>query len=106
MRIWWSRILPMIRHLVIIEGASHAAAFIHAGVVQSFPGAGPADVPTWGTLIDEGRIDLARGVWWQLAAASACVLASAVAIHVLADELRDRPASACSRTIPDCRRQP
>jgi peptide/nickel transport system permease protein len=89
-RVWWSHILPLTTHLIIIEFASHLAGYIQAGVILSFLGAGPADALSWGALIDEGRLDLARGVWWQLVAASAAVLTVAVAAHILADELRDR----------------
>lgn len=98
LRIWWSYIRPQTTHLVIIEGASHLAGFIHAGVVLSFLGAGPADALSWGSLIDEGRTDLARGAWWQVAAAAGAVLAVAVSTHILADALRDRldPATAPS----------
>ncbi len=89
-RVWWSHILPLTTHLIIIEFASHLAGYIQAGVILSFLGAGPADALSWGALIDEGRMDLARGVWWQLVATSAAVLTVAVAAHLLADELRDR----------------
>lgn len=89
-RVWWSHILPSTTHLIIIEFASHLAGYIHAGVILSFLGTGPADALSWGALIDEGRLDLSRGVWWQLVATSSAVLAVTVAAHVFADELRDR----------------
>lgn len=90
LRIWWSHIRPMTIHLVIIEFVSHIAGYIHAGVILGFLGAGPVGLLSWGALIDEGRTDLARGAWWQLAFASTAVLAVAVAAHLLADALRDR----------------
>lgn len=88
-RIWRTRLQPAVAHLLLIEAAGHAAGFLHAGVVLGFLGAGPAGLPSWGALIDEGRTDLARGAWWQLAGAAGAVLLAALAAHCLADRLRD-----------------
>lgn len=89
-RIWRVHILPFTSHIIIIEFATHVAGYIQAGVILSFLGTGPANVLSWGMLIDEGRTDLVRGAWWQMTVAAAAVLLTSIAAHVLADDLRDR----------------
>lgn len=94
--IWRSHILPFTTHIICIEFASHLAGYIQAGVVLAFLGTGPAGALSWGALIDEGRLDLARGAWWQMAAAAVAVLSASIAAHIIADHIRDR----CDPTIP------
>ena len=38
-------------------------------VVLSFLGLGPQGQPSWGVMIDDSRMELSRGVWWQRTAA-------------------------------------
>ena len=82
-------ILPNVFHLVIIDFSLRFVAFIHAEVILSFLGLGSKDAPSWGVMIDDARLELARGVWWQMAAATVTIFVLSVSLNIFGDALRD-----------------
>ena len=40
-------------------------------------------------MIDDAKLELARGVWWQLLAATAAMFVIVLAFNILGDALRD-----------------
>lgn len=82
-------ILPNISHLLIINFTQTFDSAVKAEVVLSFLGLGVVGRPSWGTMIDDSKLELARGVWWQLAAATAAMFFIVLAFNVLGDALRD-----------------
>lgn len=82
-------VLPNVFHLVIIDFSLRFVGFIHVEVILSFLGLGAKDVPSWGVMIDDARFELARGYWWQMAAATAAIFFISLALNVFADALRD-----------------
>lgn len=82
-------ILPNVLHLVIIDFSLRFVGFIHAEVILSFLGLGAKDQPSWGVMIDDARLELARGVWWQMAAATVAILLISLALNIFSDGLRD-----------------
>ena len=88
-RIIFRHLLPNVLHLVIIDFSLRFAAFIHAEVILSFLGLGETTRPSWGTMINDARIELARGVWWQMAAATAAIFVISLALNIFGDALRD-----------------
>lgn len=82
-------ILPNISHLLIINFTQTFDSAIKAEVVLSFLGLGVVGRPSWGTMIDDSKLELARGVWWQLAAATLAMFLIVLAFNVLGDALRD-----------------
>lgn len=82
-------ILPNVFHLVIINSSFLFVSAIKIEVILSFLGLGVQGIPSWGTMIDEAKLELARGVWWQLGAASLAMLIVVLALNVLGDALRD-----------------
>jgi len=40
-------------------------------------------------MIDDSKLELARGVWWQLAAATLAMFCIVLAFNILGDALRD-----------------
>lgn len=40
-------------------------------------------------MIDDAKLELARGVWWQLAAATFAMFMIVLALNTLGDSLRD-----------------
>lgn len=82
-------VLPNVAHLVIIELSLHAVGFIGAEVMLGFLGLGPADAPSWGSMIDEARYEIAQGAWWQMAAVTGAIFALSLALNVTGDALRD-----------------
>jgi len=58
-------------------------------VILSFLGLGVKSVPSWGVMIDDAKLELFRGVWWQLAAATAAIFFISLTLHIFGDTLRD-----------------
>jgi len=81
--------LPHLTHLILVEFGLKVAGFIGAEVSLSFLGLGPADQPSWGTMLEEARIETAQHVWWQMTAAFAAVFLFSLAVHEVSDALRD-----------------
>jgi peptide/nickel transport system permease protein len=88
-RILVRHVLPNVFHLVIIDFTLNMVAFIQAEVVLSFLGLGIVDQPSWGRVIDDGRLELMRGVWWQVGGATLLIFALSLALNLLGDALRD-----------------
>jgi ABC-type dipeptide/oligopeptide/nickel transport system permease subunit len=88
-RIIVRHILPGVWHLVIITFSLSSIAYVQAEVVLSFLGLGVTGEPSWGRMIDDAKLELLRGVWWQFAAATAAVGLLCLALNVLGDALRD-----------------
>lgn len=82
-------ILPNISHLLIINFTQTFDSAIKAEVVLSFLGLGVVGRPSWGTMIDDSKLELSRGVWWQLAAATLAMFLIVLAFNILGDALRD-----------------
>jgi len=88
MRILFSHILPNASHIVIITFSLRFIYYIHAEVMLSFLGVGAKNVPSWGSMIDAARIDLTRGCWWEMTAATAAIFIISLALNIFADKLR------------------
>jgi ABC-type dipeptide/oligopeptide/nickel transport system permease subunit len=88
-RIIFRHLLPNVSHLVIIDFSLRFVGFIHAEVILSFLGLGEANRPSWGTMINDARIELSRGVWWQMAAATVAIFFISLALNIFGDALRD-----------------
>ena len=88
-RILFRHILPNVFHYIIITFTLGIVGFIQYEVVLSFLGLGITDRPSWGRMIDDAKLELMRGVWWQLAAATVAIFLLSLALGILGDELRD-----------------
>jgi len=82
-------ILPNISHLLIINFTQTFDSAIKAEVILSFLGLSVVGRPSWGGMIDDAKLELGRGVWWQLAAATLAMFIIVLAFNVLGDALRD-----------------
>ena len=82
-------LLPNVFHIVIINFSLRFVGFIHAEVILSFLGLGEADRPSWGAMINDARIELSRGVWWQMTAATIAIFFLSLALNIFGDALRD-----------------
>lgn len=89
MRKIFRHILPNILPIVIINFSLQFQMAIKAEVILSYLGLGVQGSPSWGTMIDDAKLELARGVWWQLAAATGAMFIIVLAFNVLSDALRD-----------------
>lgn len=88
-RIIFQHLIPNVFHIVIIDFSLRFVAFIHAEVILSFLGLGEADRPSWGAMINDARIELSRGVWWQMVAATLAIFFISLALNIFGDALRD-----------------
>lgn len=89
LRILFRHVLPNVTHLIIIDFSLGLAGFVQAEVVLSFLGLGVNDQPSWGRMIDDAKLELLKGVWWQMAAATFAIFLFSLAVNLLGDTLRD-----------------
>ena len=82
-------ILPNDLHIVIIRFSLIFQSAIKSEVILSYLGLGVQDRPSWGVMIDDARVELTRGIWWQLAFATLAMFLVVLAFNILADALRD-----------------
>ncbi|MCM2277113.1 MAG: ABC transporter permease [Oligoflexia bacterium] len=82
-------IFPNVSHFVIINLSIQFMGAIKAEVILSFLGLGVQGQPSWGVMIDDAKLELARGVWWQLAGATSAMFFVVLAFNILGDALRD-----------------
>jgi peptide/nickel transport system permease protein len=76
-------------HLVIIDFSLGVVSNVQAEVVLAFLGLGITAKPSWGRMIDDSKLDLLRGVWWQLMAATTAIFIFSLVMNLLGDALRD-----------------
>ncbi len=88
-RILFRHVVPQTFHLAIINGSLSTVAYVQAEVVLSFLGLGISRDPSWGRMIDDAKLELLRGVWWQLTAATVAIFILSLAMNFLGDALRD-----------------
>ena len=89
MRKLFLHILPNVSHIVIINTSLQFQIAIKSEVILSYLGLGVQGEPSWGTMIDDAKLELARGVWWQLAGATIAMFLVVLAFNLLGDALRD-----------------
>lgn len=82
-------ILPNVTHIVIINTSLQFQFAIKSEVILSYLGLGVQGEPSWGTMIDDAKLELSRGVWWQLAGATMAMFLVVLAFNLLGDALRD-----------------
>lgn len=85
----FKHILPNVFHFVIINLSFQFMGAIKSEVILSFLGLGVQGQPSWGVMIDDAKLELARGVWWQLAGATTAMFFVILAFNILGDALRD-----------------
>lgn len=85
----FKHILPNVSHFVIINLSIQFMSAIKSEVILSFLGLGVQGQPSWGVMIDDAKLELSRGVWWQLAGATVAMFFVILAFNILGDALRD-----------------
>ena len=88
-RILFRHVVPQTFHLAIINGSLAMVGYVQAEVVLSFLGLGISRDPSWGRMIDDAKLELLRGVWWQLIAATSAIFILSLVLNFLGDALRD-----------------
>ena len=85
----FKHILPNVSHFIIINISIQFMTAIKSEVILSFLGLGVQGQPSWGVMIDDAKLELSRGVWWQLASATVAMFFIVLAFNILGDILRD-----------------
>jgi len=88
-RIIFRHVIPNVTHLILIDFSLRFVGFIHAEVILSFLGLGAKNEPSWGVMIDDARLELSRGYWWQMTAATLAIFGISLALNIAGDALRD-----------------
>jgi peptide/nickel transport system permease protein len=88
-RIIFRHLIPNVFHLIIISFSLRFVGFIQAEVILSFLGLGEKNSPSWGAMIDAARLDLPKGYWWEMTAATVAIFLISLALNIFGDALRD-----------------
>ncbi|MEO1219310.1 MAG: ABC transporter permease [Bacteroidota bacterium] len=82
-------ILPNIMHIVVVKFAAIFQVAIKSEVILSYLGLGVQNRPSWGTMINDAKVELMHGVWWQITFATLAMFLVVLAFNILSDTLRD-----------------
>ncbi len=83
-------ILPNVSHLILINFSLGVVTAIMSEVILSYLGLGvEPGIPSWGMMISDAKLELARGVWWGLAAATGFMFFLVLSLILFNDALRD-----------------
>ena len=86
----FKHIIPNVTHIVIISTSLQFQIAIKSEVILSYLGLGvEVGTPSWGTMINDAKAELIKGVWWQLAGATIAMFFVVLAFNILGDALRD-----------------
>lgn len=89
-RIMFRHILPNVAHILLIQFAIRFPSAVSTEVFISFLGIGVQGEPSWGIMINNARIRLWQGVWWEMAWTTLAIFLLVLLFNHLADALRDR----------------
>ncbi len=85
----WRHILPNLMQISMVIGTFAMASAIISEASLSFLGLGvPPDIPTWGTMLADGRIYISTA-WWLALFPGLCIFFTVLGINLLGDALRD-----------------
>lgn len=88
-RIIFRHILPNVFSSFLVVASFQVAALIIAESSLSFLGLGvPAEIPTWGSMLADGR-DYVRDAWWMSVFPGIAIMLAALSFNLLGDGLRD-----------------
>lgn len=90
LRIMFRHILPNVAHIVLIQFSIRFPSAVSTEVFISFLGIGVQGEPSWGVMINNARLRLWQGVWWEMAFTTMAIFILVLSFNHLADWLRDR----------------
>lgn len=89
-RIMLRHILPNVAHIILIQFSLRFPSAVSTEVFISFLGIGVQGEPSWGVMINNARLRLWQGVWWELTFTTLAIFSLVLVFNHLADYLRDR----------------
>lgn len=85
----FKHIFPNVIHLALIQFTLSFVFAIKAEVILSFLGLGvEPGTPSWGMMISDARVELTRGVWWNLLGATGFMFFLILSVNLFTDHLR------------------
>lgn len=88
-RILFIHILPNVLHVVIVAFSLRFPASVSTEVFLSFLGIGIQGEPSWGIMINNARLRLWQGVWWEMSFVTLAIFLLVLCFNLLGDDLRD-----------------
>ena len=88
-RIMFRHILPNVAHLILIQFSVRFPGAVSTEVFISFLGIGVQGEPSWGVMINNARLRLWQGKWWEMTFVTLAIFVLVLVFNRLADELRD-----------------
>jgi ABC-type dipeptide/oligopeptide/nickel transport system permease subunit len=88
-RTLFRHILPNVTHVIIVAFTLRFPASISTEVFMSFLGLGVQGEPSWGIMINNARLRLWQGVWWEMTFVTLAVFLIVLAFNLLGDAIRD-----------------
>ena len=89
LRIIFRHIMPNVTHIILIAFSIRFPASVATEVFISFLGIGVQGEPSWGIMINNARLRLWQGVWWEMTFVTLAIFVLVLAFNHLADALRD-----------------
>lgn len=89
LRVLFRHILPNVAHIIIIAFSIRFPAAVGTEVFISFLGIGVQNEPSWGVMINNARLRLWHGIWWEMATVTVAIFLLVLAFNLLGDALRD-----------------
>ena len=90
LRIMFRHILPNVAHIILIQFSIRFPGAVATEVFISFLGIGVQGEPSWGIMINNARLRLWQGVWWEMTFVTLAIFSLVLVFNHLADYLRDR----------------
>ncbi len=90
LRVMFRHILPNVAHIVLIQFSIRFPSAVATEVFISFLGIGVEGEPSWGVMINNARLRLWQGVWWEMTFTTLAIFFLVLVFNHLADYLRDR----------------
>jgi dipeptide transport system permease protein len=88
-RVLWGEILPNLVPTLLVLLTLEMGIAVIVEAILSFVGLSVAsDAPTWGGLIQEGRLYINQA-WWLMALPMACIITTVLGFNALGDGLRE-----------------
>ena len=88
-RILLRHILPNVSHIIIVAFSTRFPAAVGTEVFMSFLGIGAQNEPSWGVMINNARVRLWTGQWWEGLSVTLAVFGLVLVFNLLGDILRD-----------------
>ena len=89
-RIMFRYVLPNVAHIILIQFSIRVPSAVSTEVFISFLGIGVQGEPSWGVMINNARMRLWQGVWWEMTFTTLAIFLLVLVFNHLADVLRDR----------------